>query len=595
MPPIRSLASATLAGRIRRIARRHPWPAGLLGFVLFATAALAAGNTLFPGGYTYNQSQIEGFFRNSSNPYLRDNAADFAAMSYQVENTRGYTGLNNGANGNGCCTGLMQLHNDNLANPRICGCTAEQFATYDGQRQIDVYTRYFNGAQNDSSIKKLQEMQRNGQTLGGQPVDGATIVACAQLGSKNCRTAIATDCNGGRDGNKSSICDMAAKSRKGGNKNNPNNNNQGGCTTPTEPKEASKPGNIGAGDGSGNPAPAAASGGSAAQGTSGSGAAGGSGGAGTPETPSKSVPCKQAESKATDKSSKTCQPTMKMINELQCSNFPSNIQSFCQQYKPKLMTSDECNRAEKMAEKEKKGERQTECENQTFAQPGTSAWSYVLACSFTQKNQGTFGSATQASDGKTGSSGGGGGSTSGDGTPDDPQCVERLKKRIPDLKVLGGVTISANGTTCGMKSGVSSTGIPGVTISPAVTVECLEMEKLADFAEQMKGKGVTRMTNIGSLDRTCRWIRNASGTHVGKVSSHAYGMAVDLSGFYLGGQYFDTKRYWSDSSTKAWMDANVRPLACQIFKGVLGPYFYRGAYSHFHVEMRQKTSCDRGR
>jgi hypothetical protein len=250
-----------------------------------------------------------------------------------------------------------------------------------------------------------------------------------------------------------------------------------------------------------------------------------------------------------------------------------------------------------MAEKEKKGERQTECENQTFGQPGTSAWSYVLACSFTQKNQGTFGSATQASDGKTGSSGGGGGggSTSGDGNPDDPQCVERLKKRIPDLRILGGVTISANGTTCGMKSGVSSTGIPGVTISPAVTVECLEMEKLADFAEQMKAKGVTRMTNIGSLDRTCRWIRNASGTHVGKVSSHAYGMAVDLSGFYLGGQYFDTKKYWSDSSTKAWMDTNVRPLACQIFKGVLGPYFYRGAYSHFHVEMRQKTSCDKGR
>ncbi len=564
---------------------------GIVVAALFAGAAWAY--QIYGGGTKVSPSEIQGWASNSSIPSLRNNPEMVSALAgYESAGTYN-TGVYNGS----CCTGLFQFNN---ANARAYGgqfgvSDRFGFAGLSGEQQFKAYEKFYQEGYNN---RYTQQLIQRGE-LGGKPVDQATIMACIQLGPVNCREAQANGCTDKRNGHGGdgsvSVCSFAQNLRDRNNgKGGTDNGGGGGCTTPTEPKEASKPGNIGAGDGSGNPAPAAASGGSAS-GAAASGGSGAAGGSGTPETPSKSVPCKQAESKATDKTSKTCQPTMKMINELQCSNFPSSIQSFCQQYKPKLMTSDECSRAEKMAEKEKKGERQTECENQTFAQPGTSAWSYVLACSFTQKNQGTFGSATQASDGKTGSTGGGGGSTSGDGNPDDPQCVERLKKRIPDLKVLGGVTISANGTTCGMKSGVSSTGIPGVTISPAVTVECLEMEKLADFAEQMKGKGVTRMTNIGSLDRTCRWIRNASGTHVGKVSSHAYGMAVDLSGFYLGGQYFDTKRYWSDSSTKAWMDANVRPLACQIFKGVLGPYFYRGAYSHFHVEMRQKTSCDRGR
>ena len=588
--------------------------------MLLAGVALAyagANSTFFPGGQTYTQSQLTTLFQGSSNSYISSNASSFASMSYNVE-SGGATNINSGVNGQvACCTGLMQMSADNLRAPSICGCTAQEFATYSGDKQIDVYTKFYNQNQNSSTMRQLNQMEANGQTLGGVPVDANTKIACAQFGPKVCQANISSDCKSGGDGNGQSICAIASKARANdqgsgsgsdASKGKDNNkDNASGCTTPTDPKAASTPGNIGAGDGSSNSTATAGTTGGADATRTGGGTSDGSTGSssgsattsGTPETASKSVPCKSAESKATDKTSKTCQPTMKMINELQCSNFPSSVQAFCQQYKPKLMTSDECTRAEKMAEKAQKGQRQTECENQTFATPGTSAWSYVLACSFTQKNQGTYGSATQSSNGSTGSSSGGsssggGGSTSGDGNPDDPQCIERLKKRIPDLKSLGGVTSNGNGTTCGMKSGVSTSNLGGIPITPTVTAECLEMEKLADFADQMKGKGVTRLENIGSLDRTCRPKRNASGTHYGTVSSHAWGMAVDVSGFYLGGQFMNTKKYWSDSSTKAWMDSNVRPTACSIFKGVLGPYFYRGAYSHFHVEMKQKTRCDPG-
>ncbi len=170
-------------------------------------------STIYAGGQSYSQQQVANMFANSSNPYLAANASTFAAMSHNVEDPNGNTGTYNGS----CCTGLMQLNNGNLAT--FCNCTKQEFAAMSGQQQIDVYTKYFNSVQNDSSIKQLEQMQANGQSLGGQPVDGSMIAACAQLGTGNCRKAIANGCRSaaaadGGDGSVS-ICTMAAKANGG--------------------------------------------------------------------------------------------------------------------------------------------------------------------------------------------------------------------------------------------------------------------------------------------------------------------------------------------------------------------------------------------
>lgn len=569
-----------------------------LSFVIACVTA-AMAYTILSGGTSYSQAEITQMFANSSNSYLSQNATLYGQVSRFESGGTFNTGVSNGM----CCTGIMQFNSENVR--KFGGVnTPEQFAQLSGQQQVDAYTRYFDRVSQESGAQRLMQMQRNGESLGGRPVDAATITGCVQFGNKNCNAAINNNCSNKANGSGGdgyvTVCGFADKVRQQPGTSNPgkNGDNQsapGGCTTPTDPKAATTPGNIGAGDGSGNtttPGGTTTGGGGTDSTRTGGGTSGGTTTPGTPETPSKSVPCKSAESKATDKTSKTCQPTMQMINALQCSNFPASIQSFCQQYKPKLMTSEECTRAEKMAEKEKKGERQTECENQTFATPGTSAWSYVLACSFTQKNQGTFGSATQASGSGAGSSGssGSGQPTTGSGVASDPQCVERLKKRIPNLKVLGAVETHGNGMTCGVKSGVSWTEISGVPTG-YLEGECGMAEKFADFVDAMKAKGVTKMTNIGSFDKNCRWIRNSKGTIVGKVSRHAYGQAIDINGFVSGGQMMSTGKYWSDPTIKAYM-SGVRQVACGIFEGVLGPIFYAGKYTHFHLQVGQRTRCD---
>ena len=581
--------------------RRAPrYLAPIVALVLTCLGGVAWAYTIYQGGTRVSPDQINQWAQNSSVPSIRDNPGLVTALAgYESAGTYN-TGVFNGS----CCTGLFQFSNGTAqAYGRQFGVSDRYgFATLSGEQQFKAYEQFYSDGLKNTYTKQLLQKQANGETLGGKPIDQSTILACIQLGPENCREAQRNNCSSkenhhGGDGSVS-ICGFAdnLRNKNGGNGGKTDPSGQGsGCTTPTDPKAATTPGNIGAGDGSGNtttPGGTTTGGGGTDSTRTGGGTSGGTTTSGTPETPSKSVPCKSAESKATDKTSKTCQPTMQMINALQCSNFPASIQSFCQQYKPKLMTSEECTRAEKMAEKEKKGERQTECENQTFATPGTSAWSYVLACSFTQKNQGTFGSATQASGSGAGSSGssGSGQPTTGSGVASDPQCVERLKKRIPNLKVLGAVETHGNGMTCGVKSGVSWTEISGVPTG-YLEGECGMAEKFADFVDAMKAKGVTKMTNIGSFDKNCRWIRNSKGTIVGKVSRHAYGQAIDINGFVSGGQMMSTGKYWSDPTIKAYM-SGVRQVACGIFEGVLGPIFYAGKYTHFHLQVGQRTRCD---
>ena len=572
-----------------------------LAFIALAPAGASAATNM-PGGTYHSQAQIESYFANSNNSYLRDNASTFAAMSRNVENSTGYTGLYNGS----CCTGLMQMNRSNLRE--FCNCTPEQYATMSGQQQIDVYGKYYSSIQNDPSVRQLREMQANGQTLGGQPVTGGTIAACIQLGTGNCRDAIRNGCSStargqGGDGHVN-ICTMGAKAGdgKGGTGSNPS-----ACTTPSEPKAPTDTPASGSSGTSGSST--GGSSGSSTGGVSASGSAGSSAAASnTPDsvsgilsagTPSKDVPCKEVKSDVTDKTSKTCGPTMQMINALQCSNFPANLQGFCNQYKPKLMNDGECRSAEQYAEKQAKGDRQTECENQTFGSKGTGSWSFVLACSRTTGNQGANGNAYNAMTGQgTGSAGsgkagtgGGGGTGKPTGPATDPQCVERMKQKIPGIKTLGQVTLGYyNGQACNIPSAVQYSG-KAVDFGKSLTMDCNLAEKLENFGEAAKGLGLTKYTPLGTT--SCRGINNASGVGQSKLSTHGTGQAFDVNGFYVNGTLWKTDLYFKDNGTQTFFRSKILPLACEKFTGVLGPVFYKGKWNHYHFDSRDRgtTEC----
>jgi hypothetical protein len=75
-------------------------------------------------------------FQTVGDPDARDHSMDYASMSRFVEDPKQWVGIHNS-----CCTGLMQLNYVNLNNPDICGCTAQEFAAYSQQQQIDRVTK----------------------------------------------------------------------------------------------------------------------------------------------------------------------------------------------------------------------------------------------------------------------------------------------------------------------------------------------------------------------------------------------------------------------------------------------------------------------
>lgn len=517
-----------------------------VALAFMATASVAMAFTFFPGGRQYSRDEVSQFFANSSNPYIANNASTFTKMSFVETAGTGNTGIFNGS----CCTGLMQMNTRNIYDfgGTQKGMTRAEFAQLDGQQQIDAYTRYYNSIQNDPNIKKVQNLAETGGYIGNHKVSADTVAACIQFGTGNCQAAMANGCSdrtrGNGGDNYKTVCEMAETARAGKDVKNPGKN----CT----PASSSSP----------------------TQGTP-------TTSEGTQES-AKPASCPEQEQANLDKTSKTCNPTVPMLQAIPCEKYPSNLQGFCNKYKPLQMNMSECQAAEKYAEKATKGNRENECANQTFGK-GTSAWSFVLACSYAKTDQGQLGDSTQAKQQTSGSSGSGGGQTTG--TEADPQCVNKLRAKIPDLKVLGQYSF---GGGCTVASAVRFRG-KAVDFGSELTMDCSLAEKMEEFGEALKGMGVTRMTNYGTL--ACRNIRNASGTSNSK-SSHGYGMAVDIAAFQTGSGQISVTKYFSDQSARNFLENQMLPLACKTFKGVLGPRFYKGKYLHYHFETKTRTRCD---
>lgn len=549
----------------------------LVALTYLLSIGLAFAASYFNGGTNYSQSEIAQFFANSSNPYIASNASTFASMSMVETAGTGSTSIYNGS----CCTGLMQMNNANIR--QFAGMEKQDYARLGGQQQIDVYTKYYDSISKDPNIKQVQNLAQNGGYIGSHKVDANTVAACIQFGTGNCKAAIANGCssraNGqGGDGHLS-ICEMAEKSRGGKQVANPGRN----CT-PTG--STSTNGSTGGA----TTTPTSAGGGT------GSGTSGGTTSSSESSGASKAVACQDEDNTPLDKTSKTCTPTVPMLQNIPCEKYPAALQGFCQRYKPLQMNMSDCQKAEKYAENAAKGNRENECSQQTFRR-GTSAWSFVLACSYTKTDQGTTGNADDAKKnpskysnvgkGGSGGGGGGGGGTS-TGAADDPKCIDRLKAKVPDIKVLGQMSFgSFHGMSCTVPSAVRYRG-KAIDFGQELTMDCSLAEQMENFGEAAKGAGLTRIKSLGTI--SCRG-QTTSGS---KLSSHAVGKAHDIGVFYAGGTY-DTSQFFSNPDVKSFIQGKIIPIACAKFRGVLGPVFYinKGGYKHLHVESLTKgtTEC----
>jgi hypothetical protein len=148
---------------------------------------------------------------------------------------------------------------------------------------------------------------------------------------------------------------------------------------------------------------------------------------------------------------------------------------------------------------------------------------------------------------------------------------------------------------CGMPAPVVLKGLrtsPPLEFSPAAIIARPTAETLNAWHEHVVqpaawrtlGAPVTRITLMGSYN-----CRNRNSSPFERLSGHAYGAAVDVSGFVTArGDRITVRDYWRRPGPASAFLHRVLHGACGPFGMVLGPDSNSLHYNHFHLEVRSR-------
>lgn len=165
----------------------------------------------------------------------------------------------------------------------------------------------------------------------------------------------------------------------------------------------------------------------------------------------------------------------------------------------------------------------------------------------------------------------------------DPREFAEAEK-IPDF---------GNGRGCGVRNAWRIYSINGVNLSQPTVVNCAVANTLSHWvthvmqpaAERRFGERVTAITVPDGY--SCRTRNNVRGA---RLSEHAHGNAIDISGFTLeSGEHITVEQGWfAQRKTKKFLAA-IRAGGCGPFKTVLGP---GAAYhdDHIHLDLQHHRS-----
>ena len=154
---------------------------------------------------------------------------------------------------------------------------------------------------------------------------------------------------------------------------------------------------------------------------------------------------------------------------------------------------------------------------------------------------------------------------------------------------------------CGMTRPlkVSALANGSVGVDKTLTIDCPMIPALEAWlgavvqpqAEARFGQKVATVNVFGAY--SCRSIDNIEGA---QLSEHAFGNAVDVSGFTLAdGRTLEFVRDWkkADSQEAAFLHA-AHAGACQYFTTVLGPGADMFHYNHIHLDLANHGATDTG-
>jgi hypothetical protein len=100
-------------------------------------------------------------------------------------------------------------------------------------------------------------------------------------------------------------------------------------------------------------------------------------------------------------------------------------------------------------------------------------------------------------------------------------------------------------------------------------------------AKQYLGSEVIRIETMGTYN-----CRNINGGQSGKLSQHAFGNAVDVSGFFLkDGRRISVLGGWNGKADERAFLRRLHASACKRFGTVLGPNYNAAHANHLHFDM----------
>ena len=149
---------------------------------------------------------------------------------------------------------------------------------------------------------------------------------------------------------------------------------------------------------------------------------------------------------------------------------------------------------------------------------------------------------------------------------------------------------------CGISAPVEIRALGDAAFTPvetscavALRLAMWERHALQPSAAQILGADVTEILHFQSY--SCRPIRTMAGPS-GRLSTHATGDAIDVSGFRLSdGRTLRLTADWDGDGPEAMFLRAARDGACRWFGTTLGPDYNALHADHFHLQARGRGLC----
>jgi hypothetical protein len=170
------------------------------------------------------------------------------------------------------------------------------------------------------------------------------------------------------------------------------------------------------------------------------------------------------------------------------------------------------------------------------------------------------------------------------------QCLARLDAHAISYR---SVELSPPDTRCRVDAAVRLSATD-VALNRPATMSCALAARIDDFERDVLqrvavadlGNYVSRIDHLGAY--SCR----STSNHSGRLSEHALGLAIDISGFRLAdGSEISVEHDWWAPGPKRDFLRHLAKSACGYFSVVLTPSSDRDHLNHMHFDIGPDRLC----